>query len=103
MPRQLWPLLVHSRAVLHTTKLKEPRRLFRLLEAAEAQLAEAATWELRDVYSALTNPALTVSLEGFAGGRGCQWRHANGLVGTRTFGESELQRLVQAQHAVWSA
>ena len=30
-------------------------------------------------------------------------RHANGVVGARTFGESELQRLVQAQHAVWSA
>ena len=64
-----------------------------LLEAAEMQLHEAAGEQLRDAYTALTSPALTVSLEGFAQGPGSSWRHANGLIGAKTFGEKELQRL----------
>lgn len=64
-----------------------------LLEAAEMQLHDSAGEHLRDAYAALTSPALTISLEGFAQGLGSSWRHANGLVGAKTFGEQELQRL----------
>ncbi|CAL5218518.1 g205 [Coccomyxa viridis] len=64
-----------------------------LLEAAETQLHDSAGDQLRDAYTALTSPALTISLEGFAQGPGSSWRHANGLVGAKTFGEKELQRL----------
>lgn len=64
-----------------------------LLEAAEMQLSDTAGEHLRDAYTALTSPALTVSLDGFTGGAGSQWRHANGLVGAKTFGEKALQRL----------
>ena len=64
-----------------------------LLEAAETQLHDSAREHLRNEYAALTSPALTISLEGFAQGPGSSWRHANGLVGAKTFGEQELQRL----------
>jgi hypothetical protein len=77
--------------------------LSRLLEVAEAQLQEAAAGQLRSTYSNLTNPALTVSLEGFADGKGSAWRHSFGLVGTRTFGEKELQKLALNQQAASTA
>lgn len=57
------------------------------------QLSDAAGEHLREAYTALTNPGLTVSLQGFAQGPGSDWRHANGLVGAKTFGEKALQRL----------
>jgi len=50
----------------------------------------------RAQYSALASPALAVSLDGFAGGRGGGWRAAHGLVGARSFAEQEL-RAVAAQ------
>ncbi len=64
-----------------------------LLEAAEQQLHDSVGEHLRDAYTALTSPALTISLEGFAQGPGSDWRHANGLVGAKTFGEKALERL----------
>lgn len=79
------------------------RCLIRLLEVAEAQLQEAAAGQLRSTYCNLTNPALTVSLEGFADGKGSEWRHAFGLVGARTFGEKELQKLAFNQQAATTA
>ena len=57
------------------------------------QLHDAAGEHLRDAYTALTSPALTISLEGFTRGPGSEWRHANGLIGAKTFGEKALQRL----------
>ncbi len=32
-----------------------------------------------------------------------RWRHANGLVGSRTFGEAELERLVLGQQTASTA
>lgn len=71
-------------------------RARRFLAALEAQLAEASTAARRAQYSALASPALAVSLDGFAGGRGGGWRAAHGLVGARSFAEQEL-RAVAAQ------
>ncbi|KAK9915535.1 hypothetical protein WJX75_000406 [Coccomyxa subellipsoidea] len=83
---------------------KQARAVYtKLLEVAEAQLQEAAAGQLRSTYSNLTNPALTVSLEGFADGKGSAWRHSFGLVGTRTFGEKELQKLALNQQAASTA
>lgn len=77
--------------------------LIRLLEVAETQLQETAAGQLRSTYCNLTNPALTISLEGFADGKGSEWRHAFGLVGARTFGEKELQKLAFNQQAATTA
>ncbi|KAK9845465.1 hypothetical protein WJX81_007167 [Elliptochloris bilobata] len=68
------------------------------LSALEAQLAEASTSARRAEYAALASPALAVSLEGFADGRGGAWRACHGLVGARSFAEQEL-RAVAAQVA----
>ncbi|BDA44397.1 probable phosphoinositide phosphatase SAC1 at N-terminal half [Coccomyxa sp. Obi] len=83
---------------------KQARAVYtKLFEVAEAQLQEAAAGQLRSTYCNLTNPALTVSLEGFADGKGSEWRHAFGLVGARTFGEKELQKLAFNQQAATTA
>ena len=64
--------------------------------AGEAQL-QAGVQKQQDLereYGSLARPTHVVSLSGFStGGAADQWRRQNGLVGARTFGEAELQRL----------
>lgn len=73
----------------------------RFLGAFEAQLAEGSTRLRRMQYSALVSPAMAVSLEGFADGRGGAWRACHGLVGSRGFGEQELHTVAAQVQAAF--
>ena len=64
-----------------------------LLQASQSPLDPFEQWALEDKYANLCNFVIHISMDGFAEGKGSDWRHTEGLVGSITCAESLLQDL----------